>query len=530
MAVNSPSPPPRVLVIALAEATLDLLRPWAEEGRLPNLRKLLERGASGRLRSQVPPITPQLWGTIMTGRNPGHHGAYDFWQRGADGRFRPVTGRDLKVPAVWNLLDERGLRCAILNVPFTYPPARIDGTMISGEDAPGAHPSIAHPPGIYEEITQRFGRYRLKDIFPGGREKSDYLTLIPEDVARQTDVVEYLLSKKPWEFALVFFSASAIAQHYFWSDMTDADASNPYRHIIRDAYEALDAAVGRLVAVAGPDATVFVISDCGAGPLRSGVQINTLLRQEGFLAYRQHKTTRASRRLVSRLRTGAQALFQKWLPKSWYFAVNHRLPGLVAWVQSYLAGSDIDWPATRAFSRGKEGDVFINLKGRDPQGVVAPGTEFEAVRDAIIERLGVLVDPATGEKAVERVYRAEELYHGPMLGSAPDLVIHWRNTEYQPTESDRDKDSVFVTRWREYMNWPTTGGHRLDGVLIAAGPGIRAGATVGGARIIDLLPTWLRCLGQPVPPALEGRVVDELFEPDMQAGESAPPGAVARAI
>jgi predicted AlkP superfamily phosphohydrolase/phosphomutase len=501
---------------------MDLLLPWAREGRLPNLHALIEGGASGRLRSQIPLITPQMWGTIVTGRSPGHHGAYDFWQRGADGRFRAVTGGDLRAPAVWSLLGARGLRCGVLNVPFTYPPQKIHGFMISGEDSPGAHRSIAQPPGLYEEITRRFGRYRLKDIFPGGREKSDYLTLIPEDVAKQTDVMEYLLKEKPWDFAMVFYSASAIAQHYFWSDMEDPSASNRYRHVIRDAYEALDAAVGRLVRAAGPDCCMFIISDCGAGPLLSGVQVNTFLRQEGFLEYRQRAATAASRKLVSGLRARAQGALQKWTPKSWYYAFNYRFPGLVAWVQSYLAGSDIDWSKTRAFCRGKEGDLFINLKGRDPQGTVEPGAEYEAVRDALIARFGALIDPATGQRAVEKVYRAEEIYQGPMLSFAPDLVIHWRNTSYQPTESDRDKESVFVTRWREYMSWPTTGGHRLDAVLIAAGPGLRRGSIVTNARLIDLVPTWLRCLCQEIPGELEGRVVSELFEADPNASRVIP--------
>jgi len=522
--------PPRVLVIGLAEATLDLLLPWAAEGRLPNLSRLIEGGASGRLRSQNPPITPQMWGTIVTGRSPGYHGAFDFWQRGSDGRFRQINGGDLKEPPVWSLLGERGLRCGILNVPFTYPPQKINGFMISGEDAPGAHRSIAHPAGLYDEITRRFGRYRLKDIFPGGRQKSDYLTLIPEDVDKQTDVMEYLLTAKPWEFAMVFYSASAIAQHYFWADMEDGSATNPYRDVIRKAYEALDTAVGRLVDSAGPDCRIFIISDCGAGPLRSGVQVNTFLKQEGFLTYRQRASTTAFRSVVSGFRTRAQGLLQKWTPKSWYYAANHRLPGLVAWIQSYMAGSDIDWSATRVFCRGKEGDLFINLKGRDPHGVVEPGEEYESLRTAIIERLQALIDPATGKNAVDRVYRAEEIYQGPMLNWAPDMIIAWRDTAYVPTESDRDKDSIFVTRWREYMNWPTSGGHRLEGVLVAVGPGIRRGVTVSGARIIDLLPTWLHCLGQDIPDELEGRVIADLFERDFQSVEHPGRRPAARAI
>jgi predicted AlkP superfamily phosphohydrolase/phosphomutase len=510
---------PRVLIVALSEATLDLIMPWAREGRLPNLQRLMEHGATGRLRSQIPLISTQLWGTIATGRSPGHHGAFDFWQRGPDGTFRETTGADMRVPAVWTLLGHKSVRCAVLNVPFTYPPQSINGFMIAGEDAPGAHPSIANPPSIYEEITGKFGRYRLKDIFPGGRQKSDYLTLIEEDVAKQTDVMEHLLRAKEWDFGLVFYSASAIAQHYFWADMEANDASNPYRYVMRSAYEALDAAVGRLEKAAGPGTTVFVISDCGAGPLKSGVQVNTLLQKEGFLRYAQSTPNSASRRAVSALRKGLQGALQTWAPKSWHYAINHRLPRLKAWVQSHLAQSDIDWRKTQAFSRGKEGDVFVNLRGRDPHGIVSPGEEYESVRTAIIERLEGLIDPVTGERAVDRVYRAEELYQGPMLAWAPDLVIAWRDTAYMPTESDRDKDSIFVTRWREYMNWPTSGSHRLDGVLIARGPNVRRGVTVTGARIVDLAPTWLHCFGHEVPAELEGRVISELFHGDDSAQE-----------
>ena len=511
---------PRLLVIGLAETTLDLLVPWGDAGRLPNLTRLMQYGAWGRLRSQIPAITPQLWATIVTGRSPGHHGAYDFWQRGPDGQFREINGNDLHAAPIWSRLSERGLPSAIVNVPFTYPPHNINGFMISGEDAPGAHPSIASPESIYHEITGKFGRYRLKDIFPGGRNKRDYLTLIEEDVRKQTDVTEYLLARKPWDFAMVCYSAAAIAQHYFWGDMTSGDTSNPYRHVIRSAYEALDGAIGRLVAAAGPQTCVFVISDCGAGPLRSGVQVNTFLKQEGFLVRHERRSTDVSRGVVARLRTGVQGALQKRLPKSWYYGINHRLAGAKTWVQSYLSGSDIDWSRTRAFSRGKEGDLFINMRGRDPHGIVAPGDEYESVCSAIIERLEALVDPTTGEKAVDRVYRATELYQGPMVDWAPDLVIAWRDNAYMPTESDRDKESIFVPRWREYMNWPTTGSHRLDGVLLAHGPGIRRG-TVTGARIIDLVPTWLRCLGEDIPADLEGELIADVFAPSGEALQSA---------
>ncbi len=255
---------PRVLVIALSEATLDLIVPWATAGRLPTFERLLREGSWGPLRSQIPLITPQLWGTIVTGYPPGRHGAFDFWQRGPDGRFREINGGDLKAPPIWKLLSERGISCGVVNVPFTYPPQPLRGFMISGQDAPGAHRSIAYPPTLYDDLVRRFGRYRLKDIFPGGRQKTDYLTLLEEDTARQATVLEYLVAQQSWRFFLTFFSASAMAQHYFWSDMESDDAGNPFRDVVLTAYRCLDAAVGRLIAAAGPP-TLLPTSSPSAG-------------------------------------------------------------------------------------------------------------------------------------------------------------------------------------------------------------------------------------------------------------------------
>ena len=77
----------RVLVIALGEATFDLIIPWIEEGELPTFKKFYKEGTTGNLKSSVPMITPQMWGNIVTGKNPGHHGLFDFWQRGNEGKY-----------------------------------------------------------------------------------------------------------------------------------------------------------------------------------------------------------------------------------------------------------------------------------------------------------------------------------------------------------------------------------------------------------------------------------------------------------
>ena len=505
---------PRVLVIALAEATFDLIQPMVKAGKLPAISRMMTNGAWGKLQSQVPFVTPQMCGTVVTGRSPGQHGLMDFYQRGDDGTFRDTNGSDLLAPPIWRMLSERGIRCGILNAPFTYPPEKIDGFMISGEDAPGAHRSIASPSSLYDDIIKRFGRYPLKDTFPGGRKKEDYLSLITADVQRQSEIYEHLLRTQQWDFALMFFSQTAMVQHYFWGDHESRDPANPFRGVLESAYVALDAAIDRLSKAAGEFATVFVISDCGAGLLQSGVNINQQLANEGLLYSKKPATGASSARperasLVERLRTSVQHYLQKDAFRWLYFAVNHYLRPLKVWIQGRLSGQDIDWSRTKAYSRGQWGYVYVNLKGRDPHGIVSPGAEYEAVRDQVIKSFETLVDPATGLTAATKVWKREELYRGPGVEFAPDLVIDWRDGAYMPNESSLGK-SVFSQRMREYMNWPTTGSHRLHGVLVAAGPAIEAGTIVQGARIIDLVPTWLQLFGQAVPQELEGKVIGSL--------------------
>jgi predicted AlkP superfamily phosphohydrolase/phosphomutase len=488
---------------------MDLIGPWVEDGTLPTLRKMIAMGACGSIQGREPLITPHSWASILTGKGAGHHGVFDFWQRDNHGRFSPTNRASLRETPIWRLLDQGDYKSAIINVPLTFPPDATGGFMISGTDAPGITRATAAPPEIYDQITARFGHYRPNAVFPGGRKKSDYLGLFERETSRQAEICEHLLATNEWDFGLVYFVDAAMAQHYFWADMDSGDSSNPYRNVLRTAYRCLDDAIARLVAVAGPEATVFVVSECGAGPLRYGVQINSWLQREGFLGWKQ---PRGAERLRSAARSWAKKarnLAKRHVPEPLRFWLNQHLPKLKG-SEANRPNHSIDWARTRAFAQGKEGSLFINLKGRDPHGIVAPGSEYETVRQAIIDRLGQLRDPDTGERAVTRVYRREELFEGPMTYLAPDLLIEWRDDMYMPAEREEARDQVFVTRWREGMSWPTSGSHRLDGVLIAAGPGIEAGTRITGATILDLLPTWLHLLGQPVPEGLEGQVLDDL--------------------
>ena len=495
----------RLLVIGLQEATMDIIGPWAEQGLLPNMARMISDGVRGHVVGKLPLATPHSWANILTGMGAGRHGIYDYWQRGPDGCFRESDSGSFCEAPIWDRLRGSDLASGYVNLPLTWPVPQVNGFVVAGSGAPAVTRKVFSPPELYDGLVAATGPYRPDSVFPGGRKRADYLGLFEREIPRTTAAFERLLVTRPWQFAIVYFVDAAMAQHYFWADMETETADNPYRGIVSTAYQCLDEAIGRLVTAAGPDANVFVVSECGAGRLRFGIQINTWLEQQGLLQRNGLHFRRPWRAASDRVRRTAKRI----LPATIKTAIAGSSTSIRNWARSSGTVLDLDWGRTRAFSRGKEGSIFVNLKGRDPNGVVEPGRDYEAVRDAIIDDLGELKDPETNEPAASRVFRREELFEGPFLEWAPDLLVEWHNAMYMPDEQEQFPGEVFVTRWRKGMSWPTTGSHRYEGVLLAAGPGIASRVDVGDVSQLDLLPTWLQLLRQEVPTGLDGRILEE---------------------
>jgi predicted AlkP superfamily phosphohydrolase/phosphomutase len=239
------------------------------------------------------------------------------------------------------------------------------------------------------------------------------------------------------------------------------------------------------------------------------------LRQEGYLAY-------CGEELKSYTLTKAlHVAFQKHFPNRLKGWVTSSVPRLRDKLRSYLTTATIDWSRTKAFSLGIDStNIFINVKGRFPQGVVADGGEYEELRDELVERLGGIFDPATGERVVERVYRREELYHGDCLDKAPDLLVTWKDFEYNTRrEYGREGGELFGSSLEYsdasgYSSLQKSGTHHVNGVFIAKGPEIQRLASLKGARIIDLAPTILYLLGEKIPDDMDGTVLETLFTDD----------------
>ena len=280
----------RVLIVGLDGATLDLVQPWVRQGHLPVLADLMQRGSYGPLRSVYPVLSSAAWSSFMTGLNPGKHGIYDFVIRDPKTyQLRPVSRSQMHGRSLWRMLSDHGLKVCVLNVPMTYPPEPVNGRLVSGLGTPDFQ-IFTYPEQLGEELLR--SGYRVnRRVF--GQEEGEQEAFLDDtyDISEHlTSSALRLMGEQPWDlFAIVYRDTDEVA-HHFWSYMDvshpehDPELAESYGEALLECYQRLDRALGDLLQAAGPNCTVFVVSDHGTGPLYKDVFLNEWLHQQGFLA------------------------------------------------------------------------------------------------------------------------------------------------------------------------------------------------------------------------------------------------------
>lgn len=496
---------------------------------LPNFRRLRSRGVEASLESTHPPWTGSAWPSLYTGTDPSHHGVYDFFSsRGYPDEADLVTRGDVDRPAIWNYLSADGAPSVVLNVPVTHPADRIEGVLLPGylaaEDEPG------HPRGVRNDLGESIGEeytiYSDGEISDDPDEKFDgYLELL--DRRRRAGLA--LLSEHEWEFAFLQVQKTDAVFHNF-------DDEDRFRAV----YRAADRFLGDVLDLIDEETNVVVCSDHGIGPVDGyEIYVNELLRDGGFVTAAEEPSVRSlgldKRSLldgdegstatassersttaegseptdgpVARTARIARSVAERvGVEPSDVYAVAERIgveEALVRLTPSALRegiGRGVDWRRSTAFcpSASLMG-VRINLEGREPNGRV-PRSEYEAVRQEIVDHLSAVRTP-DGDPAFEFVRPRDELYDGPRIEDAPDVVFLPAGMNH--TVSTVLYGQPFVPH-RAYD-------HKTDGVFLGAGPGFRDGATVDRLSITDVAPIAMALLGRPVPARMTGTVPDDLL-------------------
>jgi predicted AlkP superfamily phosphohydrolase/phosphomutase len=492
----------KLLIIGLDGATFDILTPMMKSGRMPNLSRLVETGVSGTLHSTRPPITPAAWTTFMTGKGPGRHGIVDFERYDvATGQLAFNSTYEIRERTIWEILSAKGLRVGAIHVPMTYPPRQVNGFMVSGFETPSIQADFTWPADLKQEILRRFPDYSYRANWKhhtlGGQEVFlRNLRHIQHSFHQGAELTRFCGDRYGWDVLMVLFKLVDNLQHKTWKYLDPKTAPRYPRQaeLAASCFNELDKALGSLFDYArGNGASILMMSDHGHGSLDGKAQPNLLLRQWGYLKLKS-PAAQARRRaslLASRLFGRRKTRFEANL------GIEHELV--------------VDWSRTRAcvIHAGMYGFLYVSLSGRQPNGVVDPA-DYEKLRDDLRRRFldATCSDPAGRQVRIfAEVHKPEELYNCSreeqpwmpdlLLVPQPGLAVVRRIIGRRPV------------RWSSQRRLEGT--HRLEGILIANGPHIRAGASVSG-NIVDVAPTLLAALGLKVPSDMEGNVLLDLFE------------------
>jgi predicted AlkP superfamily phosphohydrolase/phosphomutase len=511
----------KVAVFGLDGVTFDLLQPWLDEGKLPNLARLIERGGSGPLRSTIPPVSASAWASFATGTNPGKHGMVDFtYPDPAGHQVKVSNNRTRTAPALWEIAGEAGKQVGIVSLPMTYPPEPVNGFLLCSFLTPDGGESYTYPSFLKEELMEAVGPFPMHMSEQGrGTDPARFVRSVKEMEVERARSVNYLLENKAWDLFIYVFETTDNLQHEIWHLLDETHPRHDPKQATRmmpailDYYETVDRLLGEMIERVPENTLTVVLSDHGFGRFDKFFHINNWLAELGLLKFRRSPLTLLKRLAFKMGVTPINAL--KWV-------IRLRLSGMRKNVkrgrgrgmlkQLFLSFADVDWSRTKAFSVGNFGQVYLNAKPKRPDGPVTM-REYEALRDYIAEEALALRDPADGSQIVRQVYKREEVFHGDSVERLPDLVLHTDRARYVSFGH-----ADFGSNKTIEQSIGQTGHHHMVGVLVARGPGVRPGATVEGASILDLAPTILHYMDLEVPEYMDGRVLTELLTDDFNHG------------
>lgn len=506
----------KILVIGLDAAPLELIDPWVREGKLPVLGRLMAKGAVGVLRSTIPPLSPAAWCSFATGMNPGKHGVFDHvYRHPGTYRLAPTNARRRAGKTLWQLIGDSGGTVGVMNVPETYPPEPVNGFLITGMSTPSDDSEFCYPPGLASELEDAIGGYK---VF-GPRSKEDLeraLAGMHETAVMRLRAAAYLMGKYDPQFMMVVLQETDSVQHRFWKYMDpdhpqyDGQGSRIYGDAILGVYQRIDDNLHLLLDQMDEDSVLIVMSDHGAGAIHKWLYLNNWLVRQGFIRFKRNPLTQLRRTLYSLGCTPGNAMelvmrLRLGLTERAIRQVRVSRSAGTPFLGPFLSFRDVDWTRTKAYSLGGNmTGIYVNLRGREPEGCVDPGAQYESVRDEIANRLVTLRDEETGIPVATRIYRREELYTGPYLDRAPDIVFETHDQRYVGFGGQE-----FTSNEPLAPSHLFNGCHRREGMVMLTGHPIRSGARLKSHDIIDVAPTILHLLGYPAPADMDGRVMTE---------------------
>lgn len=469
---------------------------WIEDDELPILRRMMENGASGILKSTFPAYSPPAWTSIVTGKNPGKHGIFDFVEL-RNGETRVVSSTTRRAKAIWNILTEKKKKVIAVNVPLTYPPEKVNGVMISGLPTPGIDSRFTYPQELRRAVVAK--GYRILE----GARLNDPEAL-KESILGMCNVATWLLKDFEWDFFMVVLQETDQILHS--QDLWLHASPQKKTETVSGIYRIADRFIGSALDSVPENTYVMVLSDHGfeiSPRPRRVFFVNNWLESIGLAKIRRGKYLRMAYGVPPLRR--AVDLILRILP--WKVFLGLASP-LAPWSPKL---SDFSLSETKALSLHRPlprmCGIRVNVAGRDKHGIVKRGAEYDAVVKRIMQELSRLRDPESGEEVVGEICKKEDVYHGIYAERAPwDLLV--RLTDLYDSFGSVDPLGRIIS---EPIKAPYHGTHGEDGLFVVSGPGIKRGQQLKSAvQTWDVLPTVLTMMDVAVPSDVDGRVPDEI--------------------
>jgi predicted AlkP superfamily phosphohydrolase/phosphomutase len=488
----------RIFIFGIDGLTMRIMGPLMEKGLIPNFKSIYESGNRGILKSTIPPLTPPSWASIYSGKNPGKHGLFEFRKRNGY-IFKTNTCWDYdEAPPFWKHLTENGKKCVLINLPLYYPPMRLQNCIsISGFPITETF-NIYHPESLKQEIMREAPDYKVDSNWQHnlmeGQEKA-FIKANIEVTKSRIKALNYLMSNKAWDLFFIVFTGTDRLQHFFWDEIINGGPETI------QYYKLLDETIGHVIGSLKQDDFFFIVSDHGFCPIHTGVNLNTVLQQHGFISIKETVEIPVNYMKLKKLADRWKITYsvKKFLPRKLIdrFQRHTKMEGTFAF-------SKINWLSTKTFaSSGLFGGICINLKDRESLGIVSK-SEYESLRDEVIQVFSSL--EKDGKKIMKGVYKREDIYSGKNVNEMPDVVL-LAESGFRFDETI-DDGSIFREPRDGKNRHIVVGEHEVESIFM-----FKHGDVVekrfNEVSVTDIAPSILNIFGISIPTSMDGK---SLFE------------------
>ena len=441
---------------------------WLDE--LPNIKKLMNKGCYARLNSTIPPLTAVAWTSMTTGTSPSNHGIFEYIFR-KDNSYTDwgvITSKNIKEKTIWEIVSENNKSSVVCLVPISWPIKPFNGIMVSGFLTPSIESDYTLPLELKEEIKNLFDEQFIIDIYDHRKlSKRQLLEQCYKMTEMHFKLMKYLIKNKEWELFFGIMAVSDWVNHGFFKYMDklhrNYEPNSEFKDALKDYYKFIDKHLGELINLLEEDTAILVVSDHGMTRMHNRFNLSDWLLKEGYLILKEEPTIKTS-----------------------------------------LKPEMIDWKKTKAWAIGAyEGQIFINLKGREPDGIV----DEKDYDNLIIEIQDKLSKINGDDDSIlnTRFFTKKYDFAGKRNQHAPDLMVYFDDLRYGCNNSFIHNETIWNI---ETLKGSDDAGHSRQGIFIMKNNDSIAKGNIGEIDILDIAPTVLNLMGLKIPEYMYGKIID----------------------